>query len=168
VSGGDAIGPIDASVCMPAVHVSSMRLHACMRARGPAGPRALQQSGSLWARDALSLLRWDGFGRERPAGILWRHVRRGQRQPEAVPGTACSALIFTCVCVRERMYLRQRVLKIYFICIRTCMYVYAFMSVCRHVCMRVYAVSVHCGSVRRLETRWVQCPRELDAAPPRA
>jgi hypothetical protein len=138
------------SVCLLSTPRPCVYTRAC--GHGPAGAAA--QWRPLGTRCALSLLRWDGIGRERPAGALSRDVRRGQRRPEAVPGIACFALIFTCVCARVSACIYVSVsVQMYFICIRTCMYVYACMSLCCHVsmcmCVCVYMPYPPFGSVRR-------------------
>jgi hypothetical protein len=132
--------------CCPRLVHGSTRVHV------GAGRRVQQLSGSLWARDARSLS-FDGTeSEEGPAGALWRHVRRGQRRPEAMPGTACSALVFTCVCSRVSACIYVSVsVQMYFICIRACMYVYACMRVCVYVAMSPCACVHACiCRIRRL------------------
>jgi hypothetical protein len=153
------------SVCL----LSTPRAWVYTRASGRARARGFSSRVAASGHEMRSLsFDWT------PAGALWRHVRR--------VNSGSLRLAWHCLLrpeldlsVRacERMYIHQRVRTDVFRMhpyMHVCVCVYVCLSPCLHVhvCMRVCTVSVHCGSVRRLETRWVQCPRELDAAPPHA
>jgi hypothetical protein len=128
-----ACGPIDASVCMPAVHASCMGLNACMRAR---------------ARGCCSRVAASGHEMLALSPSMGRNRKRG---PPALCGGTSGVdsgslrLAWHCllrsdlhlrVCARMSacIYISVSV-QMYFVCIRACMYVYACMSVCPHVSM---------------------------------